>query len=132
MKSYDFGGASVTIPHKETIISLIDEVRGPAAIIGAVNTIFVEGNASNNTRRLIGCNTDWIGIQKPILRLLLLQKKEKTKKSNFDNKSVDFPKFNFNGIGLVIGAGTNQTYYLIDFCYINNVRRNSKSSLFCC
>ena len=64
-----FGGASVTIPHKETIISYLDEVKGAANEIGAVNTIVPIGQGQS--RRLIGYNTDWLGIQRPIMRQLL-------------------------------------------------------------
>ena len=45
-------GANVTIPHKERVPSLLDELDGPAAQIGAVNTIVNRGG------RLIGFNTD--------------------------------------------------------------------------
>ena len=54
-----FGGASVTIPHKESIIPLLHEVRGAAAIIGAVNTVVVDTD-----RRLVGYNTDYLGIKR--------------------------------------------------------------------
>jgi pentafunctional AROM polypeptide len=37
-----FAGASVTIPHKESIMQYLDEIRHPADIIGAINTISVE------------------------------------------------------------------------------------------
>ena len=59
-----FGGASVTIPHKESVQAYLSEVRGAAAKIGAVNTIVREGE------RLIGCNTDWLGMRLPVARLL--------------------------------------------------------------
>lgn len=48
-------GLNVTIPYKADVIEYLDEVRGPAADIGAVNTIVREG------RRLIGYNTDVAG-----------------------------------------------------------------------
>ena len=54
-----FRGASVTIPHKESIMPLLHEVRGAAIDIGAVNTVVVDEN-----RRLIGYNTDYIGIKR--------------------------------------------------------------------
>ena len=57
----DFGGASVTIPHKETIIKFLDELTEEAMAIGAVNTIIPV--VRNGRRYLIGDNTDWIGIQ---------------------------------------------------------------------
>ncbi|MDO8689539.1 MAG: shikimate dehydrogenase, partial [Dehalococcoidia bacterium] len=45
-------GANVTIPHKEAVIPLIDEVEQMAGRIGAVNTIV------NRDGRLEGLNTD--------------------------------------------------------------------------
>ncbi len=48
-------GVSVTIPFKEEIIPLIDELDPQAARIGAVNTVV------NRDGRLIGYNTDWLG-----------------------------------------------------------------------
>mmetsp|Transcript_4296 Transcript_4296/g.6352 ORF Transcript_4296/g.6352 Transcript_4296/m.6352 type:complete len:917 (+) Transcript_4296:3-2753(+) len=51
-----FMGASVTIPHKETVMPLMDDLTDAARKIGAVNTVTkVEG-------RLRGDNTDWLGI----------------------------------------------------------------------
>jgi shikimate dehydrogenase len=48
-------GANVTIPHKEAVIVLLDELDTQAARIGAVNTISREG------ARLKGWNTDVVG-----------------------------------------------------------------------
>lgn len=56
IRAADFGGASVTIPHKLSIIPLLDEVTPAAEIIGAVNTII------NRNGRLVGDNTDWMGM----------------------------------------------------------------------
>jgi len=49
-------GVNVTIPHKETVIPLLDEVVNEARAIGAVNTIVNEGD------KLRGYNTDIIGV----------------------------------------------------------------------
>jgi pentafunctional AROM polypeptide len=57
----NFGGASVTIPHKETIIPFLDELTEEAQSMGAVNTIVPV--VSEGKRCLIGDNTDWIGIR---------------------------------------------------------------------
>jgi pentafunctional AROM polypeptide len=57
LHSPTFGGASVTIPLKETVVPLMDELSADARAIGAVNTIIVD-----DKRRLIGDNTDWTGI----------------------------------------------------------------------
>lgn len=71
IREQDFGGASVTMPYKEVVMSHLDEVSGAARIIGAVNTIsVVEDNGEQGGRRLVGFNTDWIGIFRPIQRLL--------------------------------------------------------------
>ena len=60
-RNEDFGGASVTIPHKETIIPFLDELTPEATAMGAVNTIIPV--TRKGQRVLIGDNTDWIGIQ---------------------------------------------------------------------
>lgn len=56
LRSLNFRGANVTIPYKEKVIPLIDEVSEEAKMIGAVNTIV------NNNGRLVGYNTDAHGI----------------------------------------------------------------------
>lgn len=48
-------GANVTIPHKEAVIPLLDELGGQSARAGAVNTIV------NRSGRLFGFNTDGPG-----------------------------------------------------------------------
>lgn len=57
-------GANVTVPHKQEVLSLMDELDPLAARVGAVNTIV------NESGRLVGYNTDVAGFQKA-LRLLL-------------------------------------------------------------
>lgn len=57
-------GASVTIPHKEAIIPLLDSVDPLAKRIGAVNTIKVVETAGS--RQLHGFNTDWIGANRAL------------------------------------------------------------------
>jgi shikimate dehydrogenase len=52
MKAMGFRGANVTIPHKMESASFVDELKGDASLLGAVNTIsFVDGI-------LVGHNTD--------------------------------------------------------------------------
>jgi len=48
-------GVNVTVPHKEAVCSLLDEIDPAARMIGAVNTIV------NRQGRLIGYNTDGMG-----------------------------------------------------------------------
>jgi shikimate dehydrogenase len=45
-------GLNVTIPHKQTVIPLLDELTGTAQAVGAVNTIYLRDD------KLIGDNTD--------------------------------------------------------------------------
>ena len=46
---------AVSIPHKESVLALVDEVDPVARAIGAANTI------TRNGDRLIATNTDWLG-----------------------------------------------------------------------
>jgi len=55
LKGLDIRGVSVTIPFKEEIIPLLDELDPQASRIGAVNTVV------NRDGRLYGYNTDWLG-----------------------------------------------------------------------
>lgn len=48
----DVAGANVTIPHKQTVMGLLDALTEGARAVGAVNTVTVEGG------RLVGDNTD--------------------------------------------------------------------------
>lgn len=52
MRAGAFAGCNVTVPHKEAIMPLLDEITPTARAIGAVNTVWREGD------RLIGGNTD--------------------------------------------------------------------------
>lgn len=52
----DFRGLNVTIPYKQAVIPLCDEVDESASLIGAVNTVV------NRNGRLIGYNTDLDGL----------------------------------------------------------------------
>jgi shikimate dehydrogenase len=52
----DWRGCNVTIPHKETIIPLLDRLDPDAKSIGAVNCVVPEGGA------LVGHNTDIDGV----------------------------------------------------------------------
>ncbi len=49
-------GVNVTVPHKEAVLPLLDEVDPAARLIGAVNTIV------NRDGRLVGYNTDGLGL----------------------------------------------------------------------
>lgn len=55
VRALGLAGLSVTMPHKESIVGLLDEVVGDAALLGAVNCVRSSGG------RLIGHNTDGVG-----------------------------------------------------------------------
>jgi len=64
IRSADFGGASVTMPFKQDIMSLMDDLGPDVKIIGAMNTIIPEDVSDDNHTeiKLIGRNTDWQGM----------------------------------------------------------------------
>ena len=79
----DFGGCSVTIPHKRTIMKHLDELSEAAEKIGAVNTVIakqVEDEATGESKRVMyGENTDWRGFYTALRRRLGADEQEKSK-----------------------------------------------------
>lgn len=55
IRSLELWGVNVTVPHKEAVFPLLDEIDSAARLIGAVNTIV------NRQGRLVGYNTDGLG-----------------------------------------------------------------------
>lgn len=53
-------GANVSVPHKEAVVPLLDELRPTARRLGAVNTIVRDGD------RLVGDNTDLAGFARAL------------------------------------------------------------------
>ncbi|ETS73323.1 hypothetical protein PFICI_14928 [Pestalotiopsis fici W106-1] len=82
----DFGGASVTMPHKLEAHKFCQEQTESARLIGAINTLIVSENR-DGTRKIIGDNTDWSGLHSIIT-------------SHYHEIGSDPPR-----AGLVIGAG---------------------------
>jgi shikimate dehydrogenase len=80
--SNEIHGLNVTIPHKQNVIELMDELTPTAKVIGAVNTIYLRNNG------LVGDNTDASGF------LVDLKKFVNTETSKHGNRNV-----------LVLGAG---------------------------
>jgi len=75
-----YTGFNVTIPHKETIMALCDEIDANAEMCGAVNTVVIKDG------KLIGHNTDSFGF--------------------LTNIKQAYPGFDFEeGAAVVIGAG---------------------------
>ena len=60
LKTLNIAGFNVTIPHKVSILSLLDKISPSASAVGAVNTVV------NDDGRLIGYNTDGDGALKAL------------------------------------------------------------------
>ena len=82
MTEKEIDGFNITIPHKERIISYLDEIDTHAQTIGAINTVKIENG------KWIGYNTDGIGYVKGLERvypnlkdaqILLLGQEERAK-----------------------------------------------------
>ena len=58
----DFAGGIVTMPHKRTIMPLLDRYDELVQILGACNFVYLAPNG-----QLQGTNTDWVGIYEAIL-----------------------------------------------------------------
>jgi shikimate dehydrogenase len=64
VRSGELHGLNVTIPHKQNVIPLLDELTSTAKAIGAVNTIYLREN------KLIGDNTDAAGFLSDLKRFV--------------------------------------------------------------
>jgi shikimate dehydrogenase len=80
LKRGELAGCNVTVPHKETVLKLVDDADDTARAIGAANTLWMEGG------RLKATNTDAYGF--------------------FTNLAMTYPDWRDPpGIPLVVGAG---------------------------
>jgi shikimate dehydrogenase len=64
VRALGIAGANVTIPHKERVLQLVDELTEEAGAVGAVNTIIV--TERDEERVLAGDNTDIEGFLRPL------------------------------------------------------------------
>jgi shikimate dehydrogenase len=60
VREMNFAGLNITVPHKETVMPMLDKVDPEASFIGAVNTIV------NRNGKLIGYNTDGRGFMRSL------------------------------------------------------------------
>jgi shikimate dehydrogenase len=88
MRTGEIHGLNVTIPHKQTVMPLLDELTPPAQAIGAVNTIFLRDG------RLVGDNTDAPGFWADVCEWLVGACPEHGRKGEWGVKPA-----------LVLGAG---------------------------
>lgn len=68
LRELPLSGVSVTIPHKRRVIRFLDSVDPEARGLGAVNTIYWKRN------RLIGTNTDVVGVTRPLAKRVKLNR----------------------------------------------------------
>jgi shikimate dehydrogenase len=54
-RRFGFSGLNITYPCKQSVIAHLDTLSDHAAVLGAVNTVVIDGE------RLVGHNTDWFG-----------------------------------------------------------------------
>ncbi|KAF8674904.1 Pentafunctional AROM polypeptide [Rhizoctonia solani] len=73
IRSPDFGGSSVTMPMKVTVMKYLDEITPEAKAVGAVNTIVPVLDLSSGIMKAVGTNTDYLGVRNSLLRQLGLQ-----------------------------------------------------------
>jgi len=78
MKALNFAGFNITVPFKEEILPLLDNLTPEAKKIGAVNTVW-----QDPTGKLIGDNTDGKGF----LQALKLEKGRTTGQKGFPDRS---------------------------------------------
>lgn len=83
IRNGEIHGLNVTIPHKQSVLPLLDELSETARAIGAVNTIYLQNG------RLIGDNTDAAGFWENV------SSKLETRYSKIENRKS----------ALVLGAG---------------------------
>ena len=92
-KDEGIGGLSVTIPHKQTILQLLNQAETAAQGIGACNTVVF---SNNEDQELLGYNTDYRAAMDCLKEAMLkwAVTDEPAKKEPFEKQSV-----------LILGAG---------------------------
>ena len=94
VRSGEITGLNVTIPHKQNVIELMDELTPTAKSIGAVNTIYMREN------KLIGDNTDAPGFLSDLKRVMF------TSQSVIENRKS----------AIVLGAGGSARAVVYALC----------------
>ncbi|MFK7845740.1 MAG: shikimate dehydrogenase [Rhodothermales bacterium] len=65
-KAAKFVGSNVTIPHKQAVFELVDELSDQAKAVGAVNTVVCRYGKDGEVESLYGDNTDIRGFLDPL------------------------------------------------------------------
>lgn len=67
VKTGEFVGLSVTVPHKESVLDFVDKLTPSVEAIGAANTLYFEGN------KLVADNTDYLGFWQALVEEIGLE-----------------------------------------------------------
>lgn len=94
-----FAGCNITVPHKESALTLVDEVDDLAQKVGAINTVIVAEKG-----KLIGRNTDVFGFTKN-LESAVEQSRLGPNTKEWAQSSRDKIIWNKKKPALVVGAG---------------------------
>ncbi|KAK3946225.1 EPSP synthase-domain-containing protein [Diplogelasinospora grovesii] len=96
-----FGGASVTIPLKLDIMPLLDDITDAAKIIGAVNTVIPLHSGDGQKARLLGDNTDWLGMVFTLRQAGIVRKSITT----LTDTATSLSAVASSGAAMVVGSG---------------------------
>ncbi|KAJ7579171.1 hypothetical protein C8J56DRAFT_1006758 [Mycena floridula] len=69
IRANECGGCAVTMPNKTSILAQLDEITPESKVTNAVNTI-VKVPTGNGSYKLVGTNTDILGVRNALLRAL--------------------------------------------------------------
>jgi len=101
LRGLNIQGVSVTIPHKEAVITYLDEIDSVAQKIGSVNTI--ARRSDDGSEKLIGYNTDWIGANRAL-------------ESEMELKGAKVVMLGAGGSARAIGFGLLEAGALLTLC----------------
>jgi 3-dehydroquinate dehydratase / shikimate dehydrogenase len=120
------GGLSVTIPHKQAMLGLIDEAETAAVDIGALNTVVFRGmNAA-------GYNTDYRAAMDCLQQALHMQKTLRNQEGRDDDlfRGRSVLLLGAGGVARAIGYGVRQRGALVTVTSRNDSRSDSLARSF--
>src|SRR5438552_4082719 len=72
LRHADVLGANITVPHKEAVLGLVDQIGAEVRLIGSVNTIH------NRSGKLVGSNTDAAGFGRSLEQAGVMVERQST------------------------------------------------------
>lgn len=115
---YNIKGMNVTIPYKQEMIEHLDSLSQSAEKVGAVNTIVNDGG------RLIGDNTDVIGIEYALLDIPLREKKALIMGSGGAARAAVYA---LNGLGCDVSVSGRNGRTVSEICGDSGAEQHSGS-----